>query len=75
MTIDRAVPDLAALNFNDKVASFAIQGAGDWMLCENRNYAGRCVRAQWKADDLKLLRIAGRVSSLYPVPVTPAANP
>lgn len=70
-TIDRAVPDMAALQFDDKVASFEIRGAGDWMLCENRNYAGRCVRAQSKADDLKVLQIGGRVSSLYPVPVTP----
>jgi hypothetical protein len=45
------------------------------MLCENRNYAGRCVRAQSRADDLKVLQISGRVSSLYPVPApqVPAA--
>jgi hypothetical protein len=71
VTIDRAVADLASIKFDDKVASFEIRGAGDWMLCENRNYAGRCVRAQSKADDLKLLQIGGRVSSLYPVPATP----
>ncbi|MEQ1863082.1 MAG: beta/gamma crystallin-related protein [Micropepsaceae bacterium] len=72
VTIDRAVPDLAAIKFDDKVASFEIRGAGDWMLCENRNYAGRCVRVQSRADDLKILQIGGRVSSLYPVPATPA---
>ena len=77
LRIDRAVPDLAALKFDDKIASFEIQGAGDWMLCENRNYGGRCVRGTAKADDLKVLQIAGRVSSLYPVPAIaiPAAAP
>ena len=34
---------------------------------------GRCVRVQSQADNLNLLQLAGRVSSLYPVPATPAA--
>ncbi len=72
LTLVRATPDLAPLNFDDRVASLAIQGADDWVLCEHRNYAGRCVRVQAKAADLKLLQIGGRVSSLYPVPATPA---
>lgn len=71
--IDKAVPDLTALNFNDRVASFAITGANDWVLCEHKNYAGRCVRVQSKAQDLKVLQIGGRVSSLYSVP--PATTP
>jgi hypothetical protein len=72
LRIDHAIPNLAVLKFDDKVASFEIQGAGDWMLCENRNYGGRCVRGTAKAEDLKVLQLAGRVSSLYPVPSTPA---
>ena len=75
LRFDRAVPDLKAVNFDDKVASFEIQGAGDWMLCEGRNYSGRCVRGSAKADDLKVLQIAGRVSSLYPVPAPAAVAP
>ncbi|MDZ4738578.1 MAG: beta/gamma crystallin-related protein [Alphaproteobacteria bacterium] len=67
--------DLKALKFDDKVASLVIQGAGDWVLCEHRNYAGRCIRVQSQAGNLKLLQLNGRVSSLYPVPapVPPSA--
>jgi hypothetical protein len=61
-------PDMKALNFDDKVASLTIQGAGDWVLCENRNYTGRCARVQAQAVNLKLQQLNGRVSSLYPVP-------
>jgi hypothetical protein len=80
LTLDRATPDLAALKFDDKVASLVINGGNDWVLCENRNYAGRCVRVTVKAENLKMLQIAGRVSSLYPAPAaapaaTPAATP
>ena len=75
LRIDRAVPDLAALKFDDKAASFEIQGAGDWMLCEHRNYSGRCVRGSAKADDLRVLQLFGRVSSLYPVPAPVAPAP
>jgi hypothetical protein len=72
LTISAATPDLAAHGFDNKVASFAIAGGGDWVLCENKNYTGRCVRVQSQADNLNLLQLSGRVSSLYPVPVTPA---
>lgn len=70
LTFQHSVPSLAALNFNDRVASLVIKGKRDWVLCENRNFMGRCVRVRAKANDLKVLQIAGRVSSLYPVPVT-----
>lgn len=80
LRIEQAVPDLAVLKFDNKAASFEIQGTGDWMLCENRNYGGRCVRGSAKADDLRVLQLFGRVSSLYPVPAaaaptTPTATP
>jgi hypothetical protein len=76
-TITQAVPDLSAAKFDDKVASLTISGAGDWVLCEHRNYGGRCARVQGQAESLGLLQLAGRVSSLYPVPATaaPAAKP
>jgi len=73
MSFTQAVPDLAQKQFDDKVASLAITGAGDWVLCEHRNYGGRCARVQGRADNLKLFDIVGRVSSLYPVPATPPA--
>ena len=79
MSFTQAVPDLAQKQFDDKVASLAITGSGDWVLCEHRNYGGRCARVQGRADNLKLFDIVGRVSSLYPVPVpvtpAPAATP
>ena len=68
MRFDRGVPSLAAFNFNDRAASVRIQGTRDWVLCENRNFMGRCVRIHALEKDLKGLNIAGRVSSMYPVP-------
>lgn len=70
--IAAATPNLAVHQFEDKVASFEVNGAGDWVLCENRNYGGRCARVQTKATDLRIIQLFSRVSSLYPVP-TPAA--
>lgn len=68
MTLTQPTPDLKSINFDDKVGSFKVVGAGDWVLCENRNYAGRCLRVQAEAGDLKQLQMVGRVSSLYPAP-------
>ena len=74
ITIDHAVPDLSALKFDNRVASLVIKGPGDWVLCENRNYTGRCARVQMQAVNLKLFQLNDRVSSLYPVP-TPVVPP
>jgi Beta/Gamma crystallin len=68
--ITAATPNLAAYQFEDKVASFEVAGAGDWVLCVDRNYKGACVRVSTKATDLRVLQLFGRVSSLYPVPAT-----
>jgi hypothetical protein len=74
VTLTQPTPDLSALKFDDKVASFTINGPGDWVLCEHRNYGGRCIRVQAQAENLKQLALVGRVSSLYPAPqvATPA---
>ena len=74
LTFERQVASLAALSFNDKIASVKIQGTRDWVLCEHRNFMGKCVRVHMKAKDLKRLQIAGQVSSLYPVPAEPPAQ-
>jgi len=74
LTIDRPVADLTTLHFDNKVASLQIKGAGDWVLCENKNYTGRCARVQSEAVNLKLFALNDRVSSLYPVPA-PAPAP
>lgn len=69
LTFDRSMPSLAAINFNDQPASVQIKGSRDWVLCEHRNFMGRCVRIRAKERDLKRLKINGQVSSLYPMPV------
>jgi hypothetical protein len=75
MTFDRSVASLAALQFNDRPASVQIKGR-DWVLCEHRNFMGKCVRIRAKERDLKRVKIAGQVSSMYPVPVPrPKATP
>jgi len=73
LRIARPIADLGTLKFDNKVASFQIQGAGDWVLCENKNYQGRCARVQLQAGNLKLFQLNDRVSSLYPVPAPVAA--
>jgi hypothetical protein len=74
MTFDRSVASLAALQFNDRPASVQIKGR-DWVLCEHRNFMGKCVRIRAKERDLKRVKIAGQVSSMYPVPVPPPKQP
>jgi hypothetical protein len=70
LVFDRSVPSLAKLNFNDVIASVQIKGTRDWVLCEHRNFMGKCVRIRAKEKDLKRLKINGQVSSLYPVAPT-----
>ena len=71
LTFDRSVPSLAKVNFNDVIASVQVKGGRDWVLCEHRNFMGKCVRIVVKEKNLKRLKIDGQVSSLYPVPVAP----
>ena len=73
--ITAATPNLAAYQFEDKVASFEVMGAGDWVLCADRNYKGVCARVSQKAGDLRVIQLFGRVSSLYPVPAPVAPAP
>ena len=40
--IGEAVPNLAVLNFNDKVSSVEVLG-GRWELCTDNEYGGRCI--------------------------------
>ena len=75
MTFDRPVPSMAAVQFNDLTASVQIKGTRDWVLCEHRNFMGKCIRVHMKEKDLKRLKMNGQISSLYPVPVTPPPQP
>lgn len=67
LKFDHSVPSLAAVHFNDRPASVKIDGKRDWVLCEHRNFMGKCVRVRAKERNLKRLKIDGKVSSLYPV--------
>jgi hypothetical protein len=70
LSFDQRVPSMAAVEFNDLTASVQIKGR-DWVLCEHRNFMGKCVRIRGKERDLKRLKMNGQVSSLYPVPAEP----
>ena len=72
LKFDRSVPSLAAVDFNDLTASVKIDGKRDWVLCEHRNFMGKCVRVRAKEKNLKRLKIDGKVSSIYPVRDAPA---
>jgi hypothetical protein len=67
LRFDHSVPSLAAVDFNDLTASVKIDGKRDWVLCEHRNFMGKCVRVRAKEKNLKRLKIDGKVSSIYPV--------
>lgn len=72
LTFTNRVPSLAAVGFNDLPASVKIKGSRDWVLCEHRNFFGRCVRIHLKEKDLKRQKFIGVASSMYPVQIEPA---
>ena len=74
LTFQQSVPSLAKLQFNDVISSVQIKGR-DWVLCEHRNFMGKCVRVHDKEKNLSRLKILGQVSSLYPVPLPPPPPP
>lgn len=75
LTFERPVASLAAVKFNDLTASVQIKGKRDWVLCEHRNFFGKCVRIRAKEKNLKRLQFDGKVSSMYPVAVEPTPAP
>jgi len=75
MTFEFRVPSLNALKFNDAAQSVKIDGLRDWVLCEGRNFQGRCIRVHLKEKDLKRQNFSGVASSIYPVPDPRPAAP
>ena len=71
LTFTNRVPSLAAVGFNDLPSSVKIKGTRDWVLCEHRNFFGRCVRIHLKEKDLKRQKFIGVASSMYPVQIEP----
>jgi hypothetical protein len=68
MTFEHRVPSLNAVGFNDLAQSVKISGKRDWVLCESRNFLGRCIRVHEKEKDLKRQKFSGLASSVYEVP-------
>jgi hypothetical protein len=75
MTFEFRVPSLNAVKFNDMAQSVKIDGLRDWVLCESRNFQGRCIRVHLKEKDLKRQNFSGLASSIYPVPDPRPATP
>ncbi len=75
MTFEFRVPSLNAVKFNDTAQSVKIDGLRDWVLCESRNFMGRCIRVHLKEKDLKRQNFSGLASSIYPVPDPRPAAP
>ncbi|MBU4568370.1 MAG: beta/gamma crystallin family protein, partial [Alphaproteobacteria bacterium] len=57
---------LSDLGFNDRPRSVAVF-AGQWELCEHKDFTGRCVFIREDVSDLGWFGLAGRVSSARPV--------
>jgi hypothetical protein len=75
MTFSSRVASLNAVGFNDVAHSVKIDGKRDWVLCESRNFLGRCIRVHLKEKDLKRQKFSGLASSIYPVPDPRPAAP
>lgn len=57
---------LTDLAFNDKTRSVAVF-AGQWELCEHKEFTGRCVFIREDVSDLGWFGLNGRVTSVRPV--------
>ena len=63
--IDRAVPDLAELDFDDRAMSLRVGRGEAWDVCAERRYrACHTVEGDW--SDVRELPIRGRISSVRP---------
>ena len=63
-TSDRRVGDLASIGFNDLASSVVVE-RGNWEVCEDANYAGRCVMLRpGSYDSLERMGLNDRVSSM-----------
>lgn len=67
MTFDHRIPSLNAVGFNDLAQSVKIDGKRDWVLCDSRNFLGRCIRVHLKEKDLMRQKFSSLASSIYPV--------
>ena len=66
--------NLRDIGFDNRAQSIEVH-SGTWTLCEDRNFAGRCVELSRDSNDLKLFRMDGRVSAASPEGIPRPAPP
>jgi hypothetical protein len=66
ISLDGATPNLVHLGFNDAARSLSL-GRGEWLVCEDVNYAGRCEVVGRDVSDLSSLGLLARISSARPL--------
>jgi hypothetical protein len=66
VVVDRPTPDLTAYRFSDRAQSARLDG--EWLLCDEGAYGGRCEELQGDVPDLDSVALGGRISSLRPAP-------
>ena len=65
--IDRPMGDLDRTDFNDRASSVVVQG-GDWQVCEDSHFRGRCVILRpGEYPSLDRMGMNDRISSVRPV--------
>ena len=63
LTIRRDVPDLRALQFNDRISSVQVPPGESWEVCEHTNYDGRCFVVSGVERDLRRRGLNDVISS------------
>src|SRR5215470_17050548 len=65
--VDRPMSDLDRTDFNDRASSAVVQG-GDWLVCEDAHFQGRCVTLRpGEYHSLDRMGLNDRISSVRPL--------
>src|SRR5262244_2924716 len=65
--VDRPMGDLDRTDFNDRASSVVIQ-SGDWLMCEDAHFQGRCVTLHpGEYPSLDRMGLNDRISSVRPL--------
>ncbi|MCF6292477.1 MAG: beta/gamma crystallin family protein [Robiginitomaculum sp.] len=74
VTIRGEVSDLRRSGFADRTSSIQLQN-GQWEVCENAFFGGRCEIIDYSVNDLSRLRLNNRISSIRPVTLPAPTEP
>jgi hypothetical protein len=74
VTIRGEVSDLRRSGFSDRTSSIQLQN-GQWEVCENAFFSGRCEIIDYSVNDLSRLRLNNRISSIRPIILPPPPDP